>query len=108
MPDPCSGPQHLVLTAGRFPDVGVRPHAQAGRSGVLAGAGSTRDLPPSFCVFAGMGLPGCPQVGGRCFDRRGVISNMRCNRENWDKLIDPGLLRMMLCPNAWSRPKPGS
>jgi hypothetical protein len=27
-------------------------------------------------------------------------SNMRCNRVNSDKLIDPDLLRMILCPNA--------
>jgi hypothetical protein len=27
-------------------------------------------------------------------------SNMQCNRENWDKPIDPDLLRMILCPNA--------
>jgi hypothetical protein len=28
-------------------------------------------------------------------------SSMQCNRENWDKPIDPDLLRMIPCPNAW-------
>jgi hypothetical protein len=41
----------------------------------------------------------------------GVISNTRCNRENWDKPIDPGLLLhsndklvdpgLLLHTNAW-------
>ena len=34
------------------------------------------------------------------FSGRRCGNNMRCNRENWDKPIDPDLLRMILCPNA--------
>jgi len=34
------------------------------------------------------------------FSGRRCGSNMQCNRGNWDKPIDPDLLRTMLCPNA--------
>jgi hypothetical protein len=42
-------------------------------------------------MAASRGADGAPSAAG-ALTAEGVISNMRCNRENWDKPIDPGLL----------------
>jgi len=59
-----------------------------------------------------------PKSAAGALTAEGVISNMRCNRENWDKPIDPGLLfqtndklidpGLLLQTNAWLWLMPGS